>query len=186
MTLKLMLQHLLLTLVIQMAGMPIPELQIMLLLVWKTWIPQLHTMGLELLQLAMFYKTCCFVKDKQMGTVLLKGKTKGGLYLLGDVVDDKGPTLQCNLATINSFVSGSCTFTTVDKVTSNYCIDLQSNNKELDTSFSRYTWIFPLMLKTQAIDVIIKFKGLVEKPFGLPIKGVQADWGVNIGLLLVS
>uniref|UniRef100_A0A803NLQ8 Integrase catalytic domain-containing protein n=1 Tax=Cannabis sativa TaxID=3483 RepID=A0A803NLQ8_CANSA len=43
--------------------------------------------------------------------------------------------------------------------------------------FSRFTWIFPLTLKSQAYPTFLQFKSLVEKQFSLPIKKVQSDWG---------
>lgn len=43
--------------------------------------------------------------------------------------------------------------------------------------FSRFSWIFPLTLKSQALETFITFKRLVEKQFHLPIKSVQADGG---------
>ena len=43
--------------------------------------------------------------------------------------------------------------------------------------FSRFSWIFPLTLKSQTFETFIHFKSLVEKQFNLPIKKVQADGG---------
>uniref|UniRef100_A0A803P3U5 Retrovirus-related Pol polyprotein from transposon TNT 1-94-like beta-barrel domain-containing protein n=1 Tax=Cannabis sativa TaxID=3483 RepID=A0A803P3U5_CANSA len=45
-----------------------------------------------------FHKTCCFVKDKQTGAVLLKGQLKDGLYLLGDEGSSLSNTsIQCHI-----------------------------------------------------------------------------------------
>lgn len=43
--------------------------------------------------------------------------------------------------------------------------------------FSRFCWIFPLTLKSQAFETFLTFKCHVEKQFNLPIKAVQADGG---------
>uniref|UniRef100_A0A803NKT0 Integrase catalytic domain-containing protein n=1 Tax=Cannabis sativa TaxID=3483 RepID=A0A803NKT0_CANSA len=43
--------------------------------------------------------------------------------------------------------------------------------------YSRFSWIFPLTMKSQAFETFIRFKSLVEKQFNLPIKVVQADGG---------
>uniref|UniRef100_A0A803QJT0 Integrase catalytic domain-containing protein n=1 Tax=Cannabis sativa TaxID=3483 RepID=A0A803QJT0_CANSA len=43
--------------------------------------------------------------------------------------------------------------------------------------FSRFSWIYPLKVKSQAFDMFIRFKSMVEKQFELPIKAVQADGG---------
>uniref|UniRef100_A0A803P1W3 Integrase catalytic domain-containing protein n=1 Tax=Cannabis sativa TaxID=3483 RepID=A0A803P1W3_CANSA len=41
--------------------------------------------------------------------------------------------------------------------------------------FGRFTWIFPLSLKSQSYNTFLQFKVFVEKQFGLPIKSVQSD-----------
>ncbi|KAH9792303.1 retrovirus-related pol polyprotein from transposon RE2 [Citrus sinensis] len=43
--------------------------------------------------------------------------------------------------------------------------------------FSRYTWIYPLKLKSEALDVFKLFKLQVENQFDTTIKNLQSDWG---------
>lgn len=43
--------------------------------------------------------------------------------------------------------------------------------------FTRYCWIFPLTLKSEALDTFKHFKLLVEKQFSLSIKTLQIDIG---------
>ena len=43
--------------------------------------------------------------------------------------------------------------------------------------FSRYTWIYPLKLKLEALDVFKLFKLQVENQFDTTIKNLQSDWG---------
>uniref|UniRef100_A0A803Q8D0 Integrase catalytic domain-containing protein n=1 Tax=Cannabis sativa TaxID=3483 RepID=A0A803Q8D0_CANSA len=89
-----------------------------------------------------FHKYCCFVKDKQTGVVLLKGKRKHGIYTLGDTPCSSTASAKCLLA-----------------------------------SSEMFSWIYPLTVKSQAFDMFIRFKSMVEKQFELPIKVVQADGG---------
>lgn len=86
-----------------------------------------------------FHKSCCFVKDKETGAVLLKGKIKDGLYLLGD--DSSGlpnTSLQINLATsslhsVSSDCScNNCNLSFVQSVNSNSsCNKSDCNNTSL-------------------------------------------------------
>ncbi|KAH9741041.1 retrovirus-related pol polyprotein from transposon RE2 [Citrus sinensis] len=43
--------------------------------------------------------------------------------------------------------------------------------------YSRYCWIFPLTLKSEALDTFKYFKTLVEKQLGFSLKSLQSDWG---------
>ena len=43
--------------------------------------------------------------------------------------------------------------------------------------YSRFTWIFPLSAKSDALEVFTNFKIFIEKHLQLPIKTVQTDWG---------
>ncbi|KAH9785453.1 retrovirus-related pol polyprotein from transposon RE1 [Citrus sinensis] len=43
--------------------------------------------------------------------------------------------------------------------------------------YSRYTWIYHLKTKSQALSVFIIFQTQVEKQFGTAIKILQSDWG---------
>lgn len=43
--------------------------------------------------------------------------------------------------------------------------------------FNRYTWIYPLKLKSEALDVFKLFKLQVENQFYTTIKALQSDWG---------
>lgn len=44
-------------------------------------------------------------------------------------------------------------------------------------NFSRYSWLFPLKLKSNFVDVIIAFQKQVENQFGKKIKTFQSDGG---------
>jgi hypothetical protein len=44
-------------------------------------------------------------------------------------------------------------------------------------AYSRYTWLFPISHKNDAISVFIQFQRYVERFFNLKIKSVQTDWG---------
>jgi hypothetical protein len=58
---------------------------------------------------------------------------------------------------------------------------LSLNNKRyylcIVDDFSRYSWLFPLTAKSDVLPIFLKFRTLVEKYFGLPIKSVQTDGG---------
>ncbi|KAK9182734.1 hypothetical protein WN944_025880 [Citrus x changshan-huyou] len=43
--------------------------------------------------------------------------------------------------------------------------------------YSRYTWVYPLKAKSQALSVFIIFRTQVEKQFETTIKILQSDWG---------
>ena len=43
--------------------------------------------------------------------------------------------------------------------------------------FNRYTWIYPLKLKLEALDVFKLFKLQVESQFDTIIKNLQSNWG---------
>ena len=43
--------------------------------------------------------------------------------------------------------------------------------------YSRYCWIFPLTLKSEALNTFKFFKNLVEKQIGCSVKALQSDWG---------
>ena len=43
--------------------------------------------------------------------------------------------------------------------------------------FSKYCWIYFVKYKSKVLSVFIKFRHLIEKYFGRPIKSFQADWG---------
>lgn len=45
--------------------------------------------------------------------------------------------------------------------------------------FTRYTWIFPLKFKSEALEVFKCFKLQIEKQFQSQIKTLQSDWGEN-------
>lgn len=46
-----------------------------------------------------------------------------------------------------------------------------------DDDFTRYCWIFPLTLKSDAFNTFKHFKLLFEKQFSFPIKAIQSDIG---------
>uniref|UniRef100_A0A803QC77 Integrase catalytic domain-containing protein n=1 Tax=Cannabis sativa TaxID=3483 RepID=A0A803QC77_CANSA len=229
-----------------------------------------------------FHKTCCFVKDKETGKVLLKGTLKDGLYVLEQFSQEskKARVQQCessgysptalscssHFSLHNVINDHLCNTTHINKenvVPINVCNPtvLQTNTKNhvniwhtkldhpsrtvlakilphvphigtihqlefchacqlgkshkqpfpsIDTKatqplelvhtdlwgpshikskdgyiyyihflddYSRYTWIYPLTQKSQALDMFLKFKAMVEKQFNLAIKKVHADWG---------
>ena len=43
--------------------------------------------------------------------------------------------------------------------------------------FSRFTWIYPLKFKSEALNVFKLFKTQVENQFQTTIKKLQSDWG---------
>lgn len=43
--------------------------------------------------------------------------------------------------------------------------------------FSRFTWLFPLKQKSDALAAFIQFKRLVENQFERQIKQLRSDWG---------
>ena len=43
--------------------------------------------------------------------------------------------------------------------------------------FSKFTWIFPLNTKFDALQVFITFKSFIEKHLYKHIKTIQTDWG---------
>ena len=51
--------------------------------------------------------------------------------------------------------------------------------------FSRYTWIYPLKLKSEVLKVFKLFRLQAEKQFQCPIKMMQSDWGESIEHLLI-
>lgn len=44
-------------------------------------------------------------------------------------------------------------------------------------AFSRYTWIYFLKVKSDALSIFTQFQKLVENQFNCKIKAVQSDWG---------
>jgi hypothetical protein len=42
---------------------------------------------------------------------------------------------------------------------------------------SRYTWLFPISHKNDALPIFTQFQKYVERYFNLKIKSVQSDWG---------
>lgn len=45
--------------------------------------------------------------------------------------------------------------------------------------FSRFTWLYPLKLKSDVYATFLQFQKLVENLFSSTIKCVQSNWGVN-------
>ena len=43
--------------------------------------------------------------------------------------------------------------------------------------FTRFTWIFPLKLKSECLKVFTQFNAFVERQFNSKIKCLQTDWG---------
>jgi hypothetical protein len=44
-------------------------------------------------------------------------------------------------------------------------------------AYSRYTWLFPMSHKNDALPIFIKFQKYVERYFNLKIKSLQSNWG---------
>jgi transposase InsO family protein len=44
-------------------------------------------------------------------------------------------------------------------------------------AYSRYTWLFPMSHKNDALPIFINFQKYVERYFNLQIKSIQSDWG---------
>ena len=44
-------------------------------------------------------------------------------------------------------------------------------------AYSRYTWLFPISQKNDALPIFLQFQKYVERYFNLKIKTVQSDWG---------
>lgn len=51
-------------------------------------------------------------------------------------------------------------------------------------AYSRYTWIYPLKIKSDTLTTLVQFKALVELQCRLKIKSVQTDVRVNLDLSL--
>lgn len=45
--------------------------------------------------------------------------------------------------------------------------------------YSRYVWVYPLKLKSEALSMFVKFQTMVELHFETNIKILQSDWGVS-------
>ena len=43
--------------------------------------------------------------------------------------------------------------------------------------FTRYTWLYPLKLKSDVLDIFISFHRRVERQFNLKLQHFQSDWG---------
>ena len=44
-------------------------------------------------------------------------------------------------------------------------------------AYSRFTWLYLLRAKSEALQAFVNFKTLVKKQIGLHIKCIQTDWG---------
>uniref|UniRef100_A0A803PY32 Integrase catalytic domain-containing protein n=1 Tax=Cannabis sativa TaxID=3483 RepID=A0A803PY32_CANSA len=105
-----------------------------------------------------FHKHCCFVKDKDSG--------QGKCHTLPFPMSQSRASQP--LALIHTDLWGPSHVDSKDGY--KYYVHFLDD-------YSRYTWIFSLTLKSQALPVFIKWKSLVEKQFNLPLKAVQEDWG---------
>lgn len=45
--------------------------------------------------------------------------------------------------------------------------------------YTRYTWIYPLTLRSEAVQTVKNFLALVKTQFHTTVKALQSDWGVN-------
>ncbi|RZM22724.1 MAG: transposase, partial [Pedobacter sp.] len=43
--------------------------------------------------------------------------------------------------------------------------------------FTKYTWIFPLKLKSETMSVFLKFNAFVDRHFSTKIQTLHTDWG---------
>ena len=69
---------------------------------------------------------------------------------------------------IHSDVWGPASFLSIDGY--RYYISFVDGN-------SRYTWIFPLRLKSEATAMFVFFNKMIERQFDSKIKCLQTDWG---------
>lgn len=44
-------------------------------------------------------------------------------------------------------------------------------------AYSKFTWIYQLKSKAEALSVFKQFKAMAELQHSLPIKALQSDWG---------
>jgi histone deacetylase 1/2 len=47
-------------------------------------------------------------------------------------------------------------------------------------AYSRYTWIYLLKSKSEAITIFKQFKSMAELQLGHSLKALQTDWGVSL------
>lgn len=43
--------------------------------------------------------------------------------------------------------------------------------------YSKFTWVYPLTLKSEVESTFLHFQSLVERQFNSKIKSIQIDWG---------
>ncbi|KAF7802908.1 Retrovirus-related Pol polyprotein from transposon TNT 1-94 [Senna tora] len=102
--------------------------------------------------------------------ILLRGSIRpDGLYVFNDFQLQHRPvSLQASLSQtpMVSYSVSNLNDSTQSSVSSSYSI-----------WHARYTWIYPLKNKSQALQTFIDFKYMVELQVGLPIKFIQSDWG---------
>lgn len=52
------------------------------------------------------------------------------------------------------------------------------------TLITRYSWIYPLKLKSETYGVFVQFISLMERQFSIKVKNIQTDWGGEFRKLL--
>jgi histone deacetylase 1/2 len=52
-------------------------------------------------------------------------------------------------------------------------------------TFTKYTWIYFLKQKSDALQAFKQFLALVQNQFSCNIKALQSDWGESLDLLLL-
>ena len=96
-----------------------------------------------------FHKHCCFIKDKGSRTVLLKGKAKDGLNLLGDDSSLPNSSLQCHLASISS--THSC---------SSGCTCHKSHSSCINSAINKNDFTFSLPSSTRVVFHSFKYNDI--------------------------
>ncbi|XP_062104373.1 uncharacterized mitochondrial protein AtMg00810-like [Humulus lupulus] len=85
---------------------------------------------------------------------------------------DSGATSHCTMT--DTTLTQKQQYQGAEKVHMGDGMGLQIQNTD---TFSRYTWVFLLHTKSEAIQTFITFKNQVENEFDTNIKVVQSDWG---------
>jgi histone deacetylase 1/2 len=49
-------------------------------------------------------------------------------------------------------------------------------------AYSRYTWIYLIKSKSEALTIFKQFKNMAELQLGYPLKALQSDWGGGVNL----
>ncbi|KAH9685572.1 retrovirus-related pol polyprotein from transposon RE1 [Citrus sinensis] len=140
-----------------------------------------------------FYNHVCFVKDKNSRITLLKGIARGGLYQvssLNAVCDNSSSMFPVSTSSESVFNSiSTLPAAPVSMFTQLSSFDTKFRPSPITSSqgytyylsilddYTRYTWIFPLTVKSKTLSAFIEFKNMIENCLNLKIKCLQTDWG---------